>query len=172
MSAEKWHPFPGRLLWLWRSSQRNRQGRVAGSCWQKHCLSVYLTVSIFIAANAPYDRDKYPSLFGLLTTYPGHSMKNTWSSNYEAYTWPPRHISVHARGIATCLLVTESNKPDSQVDRLFCDLNHGDSYQTEDDRHSQIAERPGDYLGSAYRRHFRCMKETASESSASGLEQS
>lgn len=71
--------------------------------------------------------------------YTCDSMENSGPSNHETDTWSSRHIPIYTGGIAAGLLVTERNEPDSQIDRLFCDVDDGNSHQAEDDRDAQVA---------------------------------
>lgn len=69
-------------------------------------------------------------------------MQDARSAYDQTYARFAGQISIRRSGIACSLLVPKSNEADTQVDGLFSNVNDGYANDSEENRDTQIAERP------------------------------
>ena len=85
--------------------------------------------------------------------YTSYRMQHARTTHDQAYTWLSCEVSICTGGVSSCLFVPESNESNSEFDGLFCDLNHRNANNAEDDGDPNISEAASDDVRACHGSH-------------------
>lgn len=80
-------------------------------------------------------------------------MEDTWSAHQQTDARLAGDVAIGSSGIAAGLLVAEAYESYPEIDRFFCNVNHGDSHETKDHRDAEVVQGAGNDLCACHGSH-------------------